>query len=316
MKGENMKYLLFIVLLVAVVITAGCVTQNINTAVPPSPQIVYVTVLVTPTQTAIVPTPMVTTTIPLTITSTIQTLNTAQVVGNSVPGKVTVYFFYGEECPHCHNVIPFIQNLSKKYPNVDFLMLETWHNETNNVLFNSLNQRLAIQNSGVPEVIVIGNNTPLVGDRDIPAYLEGVILEQLKNGSEQSTANIQMIGNVYGLASNPSAGITEIRFTIGLAPGVLPIDLTKMKIVFATPSTTPIILAQGTTASTSIFTTKLNGASNVNSMNPNDQIEIAFKVSPVPANTKIRIELRPSVGAALSFSKTAPATIAGVNVLY
>ena len=316
MKGENMKYLLFIVLLVAVVITAGCVTQNINTAVPPSPQIVYVTVLVTPTQTAIVPTPMVTTTIPLTITSTIQTLNTAQVVGNSVPGKVTVYFFYGEECPHCHNVIPFIQNLSKKYPNVGFLMLETWHNETNNVLFNSLNQRLAIQNSGVPEVIVIGNNTPLVGDRDIPAYLEGVILEQLKNGSEQSTANIQMIGNVYGLASNPSAGITEIRFSIGLAPGAPPIDLTKMKIIFSTPSTTPITLSQDATATTSIFTTKLNGASNVNSMNPNDQIEIAFKVSPVPANTKIRIELRPSVGAALSFSKTAPATIAGVNVLY
>jgi hypothetical protein len=27
---------------------------------------------------------------------------------------------------------------------------------------------------------VVGNNTPLIGDRDIPAYLEGVILEQLK----------------------------------------------------------------------------------------------------------------------------------------
>jgi len=67
-----------------------------------------------------------------------------------------------------------------------------WHNETNNALSKSLNQNLAIQNTGVPEVIVIGNNTPLVGDRDIPAYLEGVIFEQLKR-SEQSTAKIQMI---------------------------------------------------------------------------------------------------------------------------
>ncbi|MCX6683204.1 MAG: hypothetical protein NTZ37_00515 [Methanoregula sp.] len=73
----------------------------------------------------------------------------------SAQGKVTVYFFYGEECPHCHNVMPFIQNLSIKYPD-------------------------AITNYGVPEVIVVGNNTPLIGDRDIPAYLEGVILEQLK----------------------------------------------------------------------------------------------------------------------------------------
>jgi thiol-disulfide isomerase/thioredoxin len=98
----------------------------------------------------------------------------------SVQGNVTVYFFYGEECPHCHNVIPFIQNLSKKYPDVDFRLLETWHNETNQALSRSLHQKLGIQSAGVPEVIVIGNNTPLIGDRAIPAELEGVILEQLK----------------------------------------------------------------------------------------------------------------------------------------
>jgi hypothetical protein len=44
------KYLLFILLLVAVIITAGCVGENKNTVVTPTPQIVYVTVLVTPTQ--------------------------------------------------------------------------------------------------------------------------------------------------------------------------------------------------------------------------------------------------------------------------
>jgi len=101
-------------------------------------------------------------------------------VDTSVQGNVTVYFFYGEECPHCHNVIPFIQNLSKKYPDVDFQMLETWHNETNQALSLSLHKQLGIQSAGVPEVIVVGNKTPLIGDRAIPAELEGVILEQLK----------------------------------------------------------------------------------------------------------------------------------------
>ena len=76
--------------------------------------------------------------------------------------------------------MPFIQNLTKKYPDVDFRILETWHNATNQALSVSLNQKLGIQSPGVPEIIVVGNNTPLVGDRDIPAYLEGVILEQLK----------------------------------------------------------------------------------------------------------------------------------------
>jgi thiol-disulfide isomerase/thioredoxin len=98
----------------------------------------------------------------------------------SAQSNVTVYFFYGEECPHCHNVMPFIKNLSEKYPDVNFQFLETWHNETNQALSRSLHQKLGLPNAGVPEVIVVGNNTPLIGDRAIPAELEGVILEQLK----------------------------------------------------------------------------------------------------------------------------------------
>jgi thiol-disulfide isomerase/thioredoxin len=101
-------------------------------------------------------------------------------VETSAQGNVTVYFFYGEECPHCHNVMPFIQNISKKYPEVDFRILETWHNETNQAISLSLHEKLGIQSAGVPEVIVTGNSTPLIGDRAIPEELEGVILEQLK----------------------------------------------------------------------------------------------------------------------------------------
>ena len=51
-------------------------------------------------------------------------------------------------------------------------------------------------------------------------------------------------------------------------------------------------------------------------MNPNDQVEIKFGVVAVPANTRMNMELRPSVGAALPFSKTAPATITKTVVLY
>jgi flagellin FlaB len=140
--------------------------------------------------------------------------------------------------------------------------------------------------------------------------------ETVYEGVEQSTANIQMIGNVYGQSSNPSAGIDEIKFSIGLAPGAPAIDLTKMKIVFSTPSTNPIILTQGSTASNSVFTTKLNGDTPVSSLNLYQQVEIVFKTAPINANSKTNIELRPDVGDALPFSKTAPATIAATNVLY
>ncbi len=138
--------------------------------------------------------------------------------------------------------------------------------------------------------------------------------ETVYKGVEQSTANIQMIGNVYGLSTDNTT-ITNISFVIGLAPGASAVDLTKMKIVFSTPTTTPVILSQGTDASATVFTTKV-GATAVTSMNPNDQVEVNFGVAGVPANTKMTMELRPSVGAALPFSKTAPATISLTNVLY
>jgi len=54
MKGGTMKFLLFIVVLVAVIITAGCIGGKQNSVVTPTPQIVYVTVLVTPTPTSTV----------------------------------------------------------------------------------------------------------------------------------------------------------------------------------------------------------------------------------------------------------------------
>jgi flagellin FlaB len=142
--------------------------------------------------------------------------------------------------------------------------------------------------------------------------------ETVYKGVEQSTANIQMVGNLYGLQSSGGTGITEIKFSIGLAPGAPAIDLTKMKIVFSTPTTSPIILTHSASAaSESAFTTKLNGAgSGVLSMSANDQVEVDFLVAAVSANTKMNIELRPSVGAALPFSKTAPATLTATNVLF
>jgi len=141
--------------------------------------------------------------------------------------------------------------------------------------------------------------------------------ETVYKGVEQSTANIQMIGNVYGMSTD-NGNITRIVFSIGLAPGAPAVDLSKMKIVFSTPTTGPVILAQGATNSDTVFSTRLNGniAFNNLSMNANDQIEINFTTAAVPANTKMNIELRPSVGAALPFSKTAPATITATNVLF
>jgi flagellin FlaB len=139
--------------------------------------------------------------------------------------------------------------------------------------------------------------------------------ETIYKGVEQSTTNIQMLGNVYGIASDPSAGIDEIKFSIGLAPGAPSINLEKLNIIFSTPSTDPIILTKGNTSSTSEFTTKLNALNQVSTMQLNDQVEINFRVAPIPKDTVLNIEIRPGVGAALPFSRRTPATITNTSVL-
>jgi len=104
------------------------------------------------------------------------------ITGISGSENVTVFILYGEECPHCHNIMPFIQNLSRQYPQVNFRILETWHNETNAAISTSINDQLGVPagRRGVPEAIVAGNRTILSGERDIPAQLEGAILVALK----------------------------------------------------------------------------------------------------------------------------------------
>jgi flagellin FlaB len=139
--------------------------------------------------------------------------------------------------------------------------------------------------------------------------------ETVYKSVEQSTTNLLLIGNVYGLSSD-NTSISEVKFSIGLAPGAPTIDLTKLKVVFSTPDTPPVILTLGNTSSQEVFTAREGGAgSSLSSMAQNQQIEIAFNVTPVPVNTKVNIEIKPGVGAALPFSKTTPSTITTTNVL-
>jgi thiol-disulfide isomerase/thioredoxin len=97
-------------------------------------------------------------------------------LSEQTPKVLTVYFFYGEECPHCHNTMPFIQGLIDKYPDVEVKELEVWHNETNRNLSTKMLADLGQTSPGVPLVIV--GDIVLVGSKEIPDKLEGIILNK------------------------------------------------------------------------------------------------------------------------------------------
>ena len=157
-----------------------------------------------------------------------------------------------------------------------------------------------------PQVVYVTVTTP------VPATTTSV--GTVCTGSEQPAADIRVAGNIYGLASDPNAGIDKIRFTIGLDPCSPALDLTTMRIVFATSGTFSVPLMYNSRISTGFFTAK-SGTTRVTSLNPGDQAEITFLVAPVPANTRMNIELKPSIGATVPLIKTAPARISATNVL-
>jgi hypothetical protein len=127
-------------------------------------------------------------------------------------------------------------------------------------------------------------------------------------------SGIRMTGNVYGLASAPEAGIDEIRFTVGLDPCSPALDLTKVQIVFSTPGTFAVPLTHGTRTSTGFFTTK-TGTARVTSLNPGEQVEIAFFVAPVSPGTRMNIDMKLPGGDTVSILRTTPARISATNLL-
>ena len=142
----------------------------------------------------------------------------------------------------------------------------------------------------------------------------------------QATSNIQVVGQVYGITDSTGAGVEQIQFTIGLAPGSPTLDISKLRIAFSTPNTNPIIYTAATSGTTTpaysaanpTFIAQENGVGGVMaSLLTQNQTRISFNVSPVvPKNTYINLEIRPSVGAALPFQKTTPPSLTATNVLY
>lgn len=134
-----------------------------------------------------------------------------EATGQATPsGNLTVYYFYGTECSHCHNVTPFIEALRDKYPDVEFRILETWHDDTNRALLNLLSHRAGRgerETTAVPQVIF--NNTSLLGGDEIQGSLEKNILA--RRGNLTGTSVLGSVP-VAGSAAPANATITATYY--------------------------------------------------------------------------------------------------------
>ncbi|MCX8027760.1 MAG: thioredoxin domain-containing protein [Thermodesulfovibrionales bacterium] len=92
---------------------------------------------------------------------------------------VDIVFFYGEECPHCKQQKPFLQELKHRYKTIKIHSFEVWHNRENAVLFERFAKAYGVKSSGVP-MTFIGNKVIIGFSEGIKKDLQDVVSSCLK----------------------------------------------------------------------------------------------------------------------------------------
>ncbi len=84
-------------------------------------------------------------------------------------GKVIIYFFWGDGCPHCAHEKPFLEELETKYSELEVKKFETWKSEENAQLFQKMANAYGFQARGVP--------TTFIGDKYWEGFAERMVKE-------------------------------------------------------------------------------------------------------------------------------------------
>jgi cytochrome c biogenesis protein CcdA len=85
-------------------------------------------------------------------------------------GDICIYYFYGQSCPHCAQIKPFIDQMIARYPRVQLYSYEIYFNTSNQEMFKDFIGRYEISQEGVPALFV--GDRALVGENAIRDNLE------------------------------------------------------------------------------------------------------------------------------------------------
>jgi thiol-disulfide isomerase/thioredoxin len=71
-------------------------------------------------------------------------------------GKVCLYLFWGQGCPHCAEEKPFLEELKSKYSKLEVYEFEVYYNKDNVKLWEEVCKKYRVQPLGVPMTFVGG----------------------------------------------------------------------------------------------------------------------------------------------------------------
>ena len=99
------------------------------------------------------------------------------------PGDVTIYFFWGDGCPHCAEEEIFLDALVKKYPQVKVLDYEVWYDKANQEILKKAADIMDFEPTGVP-VTIIGDKVWIGFREQYKAEITDAVVDCIANTCE------------------------------------------------------------------------------------------------------------------------------------
>lgn len=127
----------------------------------------------------------------------------------------TVYFFWGDGCPHCHDEQAFWEKIKDNYPEIEWQALETWHNDENQARLLQVTREMTGKAFGSVPVTIVGQEV-IYGFRDEKTTGQQIIkaLDKYLGKSGETVEQGQGEENNYRLPLIGSVNIQKLSLPL------------------------------------------------------------------------------------------------------
>jgi len=134
--------------------------------------------------------------------------------------QTTIYFFWGDGCPHCAAAKPFLARLTQKYPGVQVRDFEVWNNAANREPLIKMAAKFGFEPTGVPTIFIGGRYWVGFSEEPIGRELEAYVASCARSGCPDAGA---------GVLSPAAAALTGPPVPTLAPPTVVPVGSAAQK---------------------------------------------------------------------------------------
>ncbi len=145
---------------------------------------------------------------------------------------IELVVFHGDGCPHCARMLAFLDELDARYPTLDVVAHEVWHDTANQIVFGDTLAQYGEEPRAVPTVVVGGQ--VFVGYQAAIADRIESIVHELAAGREPATGPEFSIDMPFvGTVDVGSRSLVGATLMIAFVDGVNPCSLWVLSMLLA-----------------------------------------------------------------------------------